>query len=287
MGSFDDFVNSLVEVQEADMAAATAGKPDNREKFPCGQCAGTGKYRGVVLHHDATHCFACRGKGHFLTSPEFRLKARQRRAESAANARERGLAVVAADHPLLFTELATVRTQGSRNEFISSLAGQLFAKGTLTENQINAWYRGRAKLDALIAERAAEDEARKVVVDLSPIAAMFETAMANGLKRPAYRAEGLVLKPAKAHSANPGAIYVTDVTGEYMGKVASGVFHPMRHVPVAPLQTALEMIAADPKEAAVAYGRRTGKCACCGRELTDAASVAMGIGPICADKWGF
>lgn len=31
----------------------------------------------------------------------------------------------------------------------------------------------------------------------------------------------------------------------------------------------------------------TGRCSCCGRELTDPTRVAMGIGPICAEKWGF
>lgn len=46
-------------------------------------------------------------------------------------------------------------------------------------------------------------------------------------------------------------------------------------------------LAAAPKEAAVRWGRKTGRCSCCGRELTDATSVAMGIGPICAEKWGF
>jgi hypothetical protein len=39
-------------------------------------------------------------------------------------------------------------------------------------------------------------------------------------------------------------------------------------------------------EAAVRYGRQTGRCSCCGRELTNKASIDAGIGPICASKWG-
>lgn len=39
-------------------------------------------------------------------------------------------------------------------------------------------------------------------------------------------------------------------------------------------------------ESIVAYGRETGNCACCGRELTNPESVALGIGPICASKFG-
>lgn len=37
---------------------------------------------------------------------------------------------------------------------------------------------------------------------------------------------------------------------------------------------------------AVAYGKRTGRCGICGRELTDPASIAAGIGPICAQRFG-
>lgn len=35
-------------------------------------------------------------------------------------------------------------------------------------------------------------------------------------------------------------------------------------------------------EEAAAYGRRTGRCMCCGRTLTNPESIAAGIGPICA-----
>lgn len=36
---------------------------------------------------------------------------------------------------------------------------------------------------------------------------------------------------------------------------------------------------------AAAYGHETGNCMCCGRTLTNPASIALGIGPICRDKW--
>lgn len=43
---------------------------------------------------------------------------------------------------------------------------------------------------------------------------------------------------------------------------------------------------ADPHAAAVTYGRTTGRCAICGRRLTDPVSIAAGIGPICAARFG-
>lgn len=42
--------------------------------------------------------------------------------------------------------------------------------------------------------------------------------------------------------------------------------------------------AADLMVAATDYGKRTGRCGICGRELTDPASIAAGIGPICAGR---
>lgn len=48
----------------------------------------------------------------------------------------------------------------------------------------------------------------------------------------------------------------------------------------------LRMIAQNPAGYAAAYGRRTGSCCFCRRELTDARSVTVGYGPICAENFG-
>lgn len=36
---------------------------------------------------------------------------------------------------------------------------------------------------------------------------------------------------------------------------------------------------------AKAFGHRTGRCSCCGRTLTNPASIELGIGPICAERY--
>lgn len=46
----------------------------------------------------------------------------------------------------------------------------------------------------------------------------------------------------------------------------------------------LALIAQDPKAAIIRYGHELGECGRCGRTLTDAASRAAGIGPICASR---
>lgn len=283
--TFDSFIDDLMESDREALAAA----PTKGEfvKYPCGQCHGTGKYQGARVHQEKAHCFACRGLGYFKTSPEARRKTREAARAQARNALERGLAAMAENHPALFADLREAYAHREGNGFIISLADQLFSKGSLSDKQIDAWYRGKARLEEMRAQRAAEAKEREVAgVDLASIRAMFDHAKASGLKKTAYRAEGLVLKAAPDHGRNAGALYVTDsTTNAYLGKLVGTTFHPVRQAPAA-VGEALQAIAADPKEAAVRWGRKTGRCSCCGRELTDATSVAMGIGPICAEKWG-
>ena len=65
---------------------------------------------------------------------------------------------------------------------------------------------------------------------------------------------------------------------------ASDETHPLPF----PVQlTILKQIALNPAEAAIRYGKEKGHCAICGRGLTRKESRARGIGPICAEKWGW
>lgn len=48
-----------------------------------------------------------------------------------------------------------------------------------------------------------------------------------------------------------------------------------------------QMIAADPEAASKNFGHKIGACGVCGRVLTDTASIAAGIGPICQGKQGW
>lgn len=49
----------------------------------------------------------------------------------------------------------------------------------------------------------------------------------------------------------------------------------------------LDSIAEDPAEAAALYGKEIGKCGICSRKLTNDESRARGIGPVCAERWGW
>lgn len=73
-----------------------------------------------------------------------------------------------------------------------------------------------------------------------------------------------------------GAVYGRSAM---MGKVAPGGTY------VGKAMDAVAAIAADPREAAAAYGKLTGTCGSCGRPLEDPDSVARGIGPVCMQKF--
>jgi hypothetical protein len=63
---------------------------------------------------------------------------------------------------------------------------------------------------------------------------------------------------------------------------ASDEWHSIRNL--ARIRKVLAIIAQDAKAAMIRYGHELGQCGRCGRTLTDEASRAAGIGPICIDK---
>ena len=278
----DDFFSHL----EAPLPVGDAPAPEAK-RHPCHVCGGDGQYHGRRTHQAKSHCFACKGVGSFVSSYAERFKAKQARAATAKKktdaAKDAAILDLTSREPGMVQELIDAHTNGCHSNFIWSLAQQLFEGRKLSDPQIDAWRRGQAKK----AAAAKANDAAKVTVDLSALRAMFDTAAASGYKKPTYRAEGLVLKLAPMSGSNPGAIYVTAEDEDlYLGKILGMVFSPNRDGVQKGAAATLQAIAADPLEAALRYGRRTGRCACCGRELTKHASIEIGIGPICREKWG-
>lgn len=243
-----------------------------------------------------TLCRACNGTGR-MTSGRFcmcpaghsaKRAAFERKAKIVTNQRERALSW--AEHNPIETEF--LRKAAEWSSFARDMLEQTGTVKGLSDRQLSAVRSMMAKCaqrdEQRAAERARSAEQREkvaaVVVDLAPIRAMFEAAVSNGHKKPTYRAEGLVINRAPDTGSNPGALYVKAESGEYLGKLIGTSFKPVRGGEAA-LGT-LTAIATNPLEAAIRYGRKTGRCACCGRELTNAESIELGIGPICRDKWG-
>ncbi len=128
--------------------------------------------------------------------------------------------------------------------------------------------------------------------DLTRLRKMFELAQEKGLAHPKIKIEidGVSLRfaPAPLSGRNPGYIYVhrrrADGAFVYTGKVAENGTY-FGHSGDGAL-AAIRAFAADPASRAAAHGHKTGMCCFCSRELTDPASVAVGYGPICADRYG-
>lgn len=120
--------------------------------------------------------------------------------------------------------------------------------------------------------------------------AAFEAAKSKGAKRLTLRFEGVNVKPNRDLST----LWVTSQTetemGEYglkpkyLGKVTRTSLDSRLSDDV---KAIIMGAASDPLTAAIRYGKVSGECSCCGRELTNSLSISLGIGPICREKFGW
>lgn len=253
----------------------------------CPQCRGTGRfvsYTGRVLGN----CFKCKGTGvlKFKSSAETRAKQqakrdeqRRQRDEQRANDRNAWFEEHSAEHSWMLAKC-------DRFDFAASMLDAVNQYGSLTERQL-----------AAVRNCMAKDEARKVeaqqrtdnapTVDATKIEDAFATAQGNGVKRPRMVLNGFKISMAPAHGRNAGALYVVRVEDDqYLGKIAGGRFQRVRECDEA-TEARVVAVVNDPKGEAIAYGQRTGNCCICNRELTNHASIDAGIGPICAEKFGW
>ncbi len=170
-----------------------------------------------------------------------------------------------------------LKNAASWSSFARSLIDYHEKKGHLTDRQLQAAI-------SMMHKVKCREAAGKI--NLAEIKALFDYAKESGIKRPVLRGNGLKLTLASARSRNPGAIYVKDENGNYFGKITKeGKYFPTTDAPEEILSE-LQKIAEDPLKYMKDYGKKTGECACCGRELTNPDSIELGIGPICAKRWG-
>lgn len=72
-----------------------------------------------------------------------------------------------------------------------------------------------------------------------------------------------------------------------VGKIDHGVLALWQRpgVDLNAVRALLDELNSAPLQAAMKYGRLSGRCCSCGRELTDPESIATGIGPVCAERF--
>jgi hypothetical protein len=169
-----------------------------------------------------------------------------------------------------------------------SLLSGIDKYGSLTERQAT-WVQ-------VLIDRASEPKpvaAPAVQVEMAGVKALFAVA-SKSLKRPKIRlqaADGtpVVLALAGANSKYKGQVMLTDGgpwgDNRWFGRVEGSQFHAARAA-TPEVTGLLTRLSADPTSVIADYGRLTGACALCGRDLTDQASVDRGAGPVCAKKFG-
>lgn len=282
---FDIFDNEPLQV-----APKTETSRTRNERIAKLQIANGGEKEGVT-------CLACKGRGNFVSYTGrivgrcFKCDGKGKVSARKAGAQKAQQTKKANDAAWLHAHHAEIAHMGHRAEsssFYASLQTQFRDKGRLTEGQIAAIRKDMAEEPArLAAFKAKSDEAKAAKsgeVDLSKIEELFDTARSNGLKKLKFRTEACDISPAPEHGRNAGSLYVTK-GDEYFGKLTNGKFFATREAPETIIEQ-LRELAKDPLAVGVAYGKQTGKCCICARELTDPASVEAGIGPICAGNWG-
>jgi len=168
--------------------------------------------------------------------------------------------------------------------FAASLWQQSHNRG-LSPAQL-AWAH-KLSCDLLQSESEAADDSSEP--QFSRLFDTFKAAKARGLRRLTMRFSGVIVKPSK----DLGSLWVLSATEKvegdyglqpkYLGKVTPQRLDSRLADDV---KSVLLEAASDPLTAAIRYGRETGACSCCGRDLTNPESIAAGIGPICREKFG-
>lgn len=259
---------------------------------PCSKCGGTGRYHGWSgrLLGD---CFACKGAGKKVFKASAEQRAQNR--EKAAARKEKNLALdieaFKAEFPHIWSWM-----DGSTFAFAVSLRDGLMKYGSLTDRQIAAAESAIAKYEAAKAVRQAAraqtaqpeavsaegvDRLKKAFDD----AAAYIAAKGLRRKHPKITVGGMTISPAPAHGRNPGALYVKTTADIYLGKVQAGQFFAASGCDAGTRTQVLAFIA-DPQKAAEVYGQETGTCCICNAELRSEWRL-RGIGPICAEKFGW
>ena len=268
-------------------APASYVQPTYTER--CQKCAGSGRFGRFG------RCFKCNGTGRqtFKTPTATRAANRERAATRSANREQEYSDAFAAANPAI---AAWIEAERAGFEFAQAMHDAVRKYGDLTEKQMAACQRAVDRKAASTAARAERAAAAPVVATegIDRLKAAFDAAArytaerARGLtvRNPKINIGGMVISPAKATSANPGALYVKATADRtYLGKIADGRFHASRDCTAEQQAQVLSFIA-DPAEAAKVYGQETGICCVCNATLRSEWRL-RGIGPICAEKFGW
>lgn len=191
--------------------------------------------------------------------------------------------------PLLDALVAAMPKLGKGDQsFAASLVNNFNSWGKLSDKQM-IW------VDTL-TQRANNPTPQVPVqqVNVSRIQDMFANA-GQKLKRVKVRlqtvsGQAVVFSLAGSMSKYAGQIMITDGgpfgQNKFFGRIdVNGDYYATRSSGQEVMDLITEFAAA-PEETAGKYGRLTGGCCFCNHSLKDNRSLALGYGPVCADRFG-
>lgn len=170
----------------------------------------------------------------------------------------------------------------SPSGFVSSLIKQFETKGRLSPKQVS-W---AVKLTLAATKPMIVKE---TIGDYNTLATSFKAIDSPKLIFSLRGETSVRLTASPKHGKNPDHIYVK-LNGEYAGKITpTGDFQNVRTLNFQGLKSLVDMFTMIESfglsEYITHYGKDSGICCCCGRELTDPQSISAGIGPVCAVRW--
>lgn len=230
--------------------------------MPCATCGGTGQDPTFL-----DECAPCSGTGRKRTAVAMPTQPTPEQQAAVA-------------------DLAAWLATQTWSEFAQDLAATYRRTGRLSERQVASATSMRTKCEAKAAARQAATQAPAQ----APTRTTTGTLDLSGLPSGTYAVPGgdtrLKVRIDNVTEGKwAGWVFVKDgaVYGQgrrYGSQRPGATYH-------GEVEDALRTILADPQEAMAAYGRLTETCGLCGRHLEDKASVARGIGPVCAAKAGW
>lgn len=163
------------------------------------------------------------------------------------------------------TKTATADITTAQLNLINKLLLELHPgnPGLVFEKTMEAGQFSKSVASGVISMLIAESKAQK--------AAKLAATPVKVVPAGTYLALGKIVKVKISKKTN--APYLIAEDGTYLGALKGD----------APAM--LAEIEADPKAAAIAYGKATGNCCICSKTLTNPESIAAGIGPVCAGKF--
>lgn len=266
---------------ESDLNSVATKKTSSPiDEKPCLRCCGTGQIRYGFVNITYYPCSLCKGTGKVTDQRLKRVAAAKKAMHTVETNRYSRQKDFAAKYPKEWAWLSEQNDRG--NNFAQSLYEQVQSPRGLSEKQFACITRSLEKIAEAKADRAAS--APDLGAEAIKMIHVFQKAKENGYKKPKIRTELFDFSLAPAGGANAGWVYVTNNESTYIGKInPEGKFVGYK-TPAETLSALIE-VCKDPLEASIKYGRRTGKCSCCGRALDNAESVELGIGPICRQKF--